>query len=260
MNLSRWSRSAEWAVAAAVVGLHALLMVLPERGEFPGFLAVAGRQTLAFCQPAILLAWAMLGPGRWWWRWPVASLLLAGVVFWWGELPNPSRLDNSDAMFLAFCATVLAICGLLRCGGLTLRGLNKPTEPRAQFSIRMLLVATTLVAGVIGVLEYLRPALATLEVQEVVTFLFPGGRFMLPNESFTANALRATVLGVSSAAIAGGALLVMLRPGAVWLRAIILAVALPALAAYLIHLIDVSDTTLAQRIGELAWPSRPWPP
>jgi hypothetical protein len=251
MNLSRWSRTAEWAVAAAVAGLHLLLMLLPERGDFPGFLAVAGRQTLALCQPAILLAWAILGPGRWWWRLPAAGLLLLGALMWWSAIPNPTRLENTDALLLTFCGTCVAIFALLRCLGVSLRGFDQLREPRAQFSIRMLLIATTVVAGVIGVLEYLRPALAETEMLRVITFGFPGGEISLPNETFAATTLRAMVLGTSSAAIAAGALFAVLRPGAVWLRAIILAVVLPALAGYLIHLIDVSDSTLTQRVAEL---------
>ena len=253
MNLTRWTRRAEVAVTAAVVVLHLVLMVLPERGEFPGFFAVAGRQALALCQPAILLVWAMLGPGRWWWRLPAAGLLLLGVTLWWGEIPNPTRLENTDAMFLAFCSASIAIFGLLRCTGMSLSDLEQHREPRAQFSIRTLLIATTLIAAVIAVLEYLRPALAEAELQRVTTFGFPGGVITLPNETFTATTLRAIVLGVASAAIAGGALLAVLRPGAVWLRAIILAIVLPALAGYLIHLINVSDSSLTQRVAELAW-------
>jgi hypothetical protein len=253
MNLTRWTRRAEVAVTAAVVVLHLVLMVLPERGEFPGLFAVAGRQALALCQPAILLAWAMLGRGRWWWRVPVAGLLFLGVALWWSEFPNPMRLENTDAMFLAFCVTCIAIFGLLRCTGMSLRGLEQHCEPRAQFSIRTLLIATTLIAAVIAVLEYLRPALAEAELQRVTTFGFPGGVITLPNETFTATTLRAIVLGVASAAIAGGALLAVLRPGAVWLRAIILAIVLPASAGYLIHLINVSDSSLTQRVAELAW-------
>ena len=74
MNLSRWSRIAEWAVVAAVIGLQAP-MLLPDSGEFPGFVAYSGRQALMLSQPAILLAWSILGPGRWWWRVPLAALL-----------------------------------------------------------------------------------------------------------------------------------------------------------------------------------------
>jgi hypothetical protein len=75
----------------------------------------------------------------------------------------------------------------------------------------------------------------------------------LPNETFTATALRAIVLGTASAAMAAGALFVVLRPGHVWLRGMVLAIATPALAGYLVHLINVSDSTLSQRIAELAW-------
>jgi hypothetical protein len=252
MNLSRWSRIAEWAVLAAVAGLHALLMLLPEPvDQFPGFLAMAGRQTLALGQPAVLLAWAVLGPGRWWWRWPAAAVSLVGVALWWGELPNPSRWENGDALFAAFVIAAFALLCLLRSFGLSVRGTAEQHEPRAQFSIRTLLIATTLIAGVIGVLEYLRPALAETQMQEVLTFGFPGGIISLPNETFTATALRASVLGAASAALAVGAIFVVLRPGLVWLRAIVLLTALPALAGYLIHLIGVSDSSLSQRIAEL---------
>lgn len=252
MNLSRGSQIAEWSVAAVVVGFHLVLMTWTAWGGELGVLILSLRDSLIVTQPSLVVAWAILGPGRWWLRLTMAPVLL-WLGLWWGAVPYLNLPDYDNRYFLSLTVSLIAVIGALRCCGLSMCLMGSGQVPRAQFSIRALLIATTLIAGVIAALEYLRPALAETELQRVTTFGFPGGEILLPNDTFTGTALRVIVLAMAKAAIVCGAMYTVLRPGAVWLRVSILVVAVPVLAGYLIHLINVSDTMLAQRIGELVW-------
>lgn len=243
MNYRRSSQAAEWAVVAAVVGLHVLIHVQSQEQPATWWLqAAADAQPLVVM--TLLVAWAVLGPG---WRW--ARLTMASLVGWMFlalAVSEPYRTNVEIPWYFALAAALACVLAPARLCGLKVTSLQ--AEERAgnmQFSIRSLLVITTLVALAIGGLQLLRPAIASHEPEltdfrvwlieferlamfgrvEVVRGLVP-----------TPASLRQFVLVAAVAASALGALAAVLRPGAVWLRMAILAIAIPSGAAYLAHL------------------------
>jgi hypothetical protein len=244
MNLARWSRLAEWGVLAAVVLLHVLLMASSSRWLGPpGSPEVLGREALIYCQPALILAWAVCVPGRWWLRLIGAPALL-WLGLWWGAVPHLNLPDYDSVYFAPFAAATLALLILIRLGGLRMQtvGANGQLEMPPQFSIRAMIGATTAIAAIIGVLEYLRPKIAAN----------PAGWEALLGEVpwFGPSTIRTLVMCSALALVSVGAIAAVLRPGAVWLRLVILAVAIPSLAGYLTQLAGITSE-VSQRTIEL---------
>jgi hypothetical protein len=124
----------------------------------------------------------------------------------------------------------------LRLAGLAIRplaGSRLPREKPAQFSIRSLIIFTTLVALAVGGLESLRPVI-TGETER----LSPFARYVYDTveDVFRPVTIRMLVLGVGVAGGAAAGLWTVLRPGATWVRLVGTAIGLPLLAVYLTDL------------------------
>lgn len=254
MDLARWSRRAEWAVAAAVFALHLWFLRPIPSGFAPPLVESLFADVLGLCYLALLVGWLIAGPGPAWLRGSAAGAIVAGwLLFAVRRFEVPVAMpDFGPPLYLAFVATIAAAMAMLRAFGLRVNraagGHGHAERPRLQFSIRALIIATTLIAAVIGLLEYLRPTIGAEEQLRVPILLGGEMRETWP----TPGMVREVVLSLGLAAMALGAAAVVLRPGAIWLRLGILAVAIPTLAAYMMHLAGITNETLLQRIGELA--------
>jgi hypothetical protein len=139
---------------------------------------------------------------------------------------------------------------MLRLGGLRLRVIAQgQSEPRPQFSIRSLLIVTTLVAAAVGLLEGLRPILSDNTDQ-----LGGMGRFILDTveDVLRPTTIRTLVVMGSLAGAALEGIWMVLRPGAIWLRLASLVVFVPTAAWYLTHLAGTGNETFASSVLDLA--------
>lgn len=255
MDYRRWCRIAEWAVVAAVVLLHLAVFLWPERGN-SGFVLAAAHDAQLMSAIVLMLAWGVLGPGPWWMR--VAALPVL-VVLWflpWNSRMSPRAITQEIAIqpALALAAGIL-VAGIRACGLSAHRMRFGERERGAQFSLWGLLVATTLIAAAIGVLEWLRPTLSTvnMELGYVVWF-----RQATPDEGAahywqSPQGVRQAVLAVVIAASALGGVWIVLRPGAIWLRLAALGVLTPLVALYLTHVSDVPKSEVVGDVVSLAY-------
>jgi hypothetical protein len=122
-------------------------------------------------QVCVLVAWMVLGPGRWWWRWPAA----ASILVWVAANPRPAGGPTGSA-FAQLCALVLTpdpsawhmvsppvqyglavaaftaaalfcLLVLFRAASLRVAHLEAPLDaPAFRFSLRTLLIVVTLAA------------------------------------------------------------------------------------------------------------------
>lgn len=251
MNYRRWSRVFEWAVAAIVVGVYAALFLMPI-GEMPAPIEDF-HDSVAMCLVVLAVAWAVVGPGAWWLRISGPAALVAGAWIF----PRRDIVPERDLpAFVAGLAGASAIALLaLRLRGIRAVRLSPELvmEPRPQFSILSLLLVTTLIAAAVGGLEYLRPTIAVEQTSIdswIVDDTLLGPKWEDP--WISADTVRVLVLSTFLAGVALGAIGVVLRPGTAWLRLAILALAIPALSAYLIHLVGMSGEMMLQRTSELA--------
>ena len=115
-------------------------------------------------QFGLVAVWAVVGVGRWYWRWPamfVLAGLLAGV--WTAIAPSYDSSRWTAALIMQSLAVVV-ICGVLRFFGFRLRlldslgriadGATTNLEPM-QFQIAHVLVWTTALAIVMGIAKAL---------------------------------------------------------------------------------------------------------
>ena len=109
--------------------------------------------------PAVVALWAVIGPGRWWLR----LVGGAGCCGLWlyavrAEI-MPWGVSASFLAALVLCAALAA--ALCWATGLSVRQSAAPAvlSGRRQFSLMNMLAATTAIAGLLGLLEALRPAL-----------------------------------------------------------------------------------------------------
>jgi hypothetical protein len=247
MNYRRLSQGTEWAVLAAVVLLHAMILVpFSSQGDVAWLQIAAEAQPLA----AIVLvsAWGVLGPG---WRWCRGIAICLLLLFVIGTPSNdglgpfvPAPVPLTMPFAIAIAAFLFVI--FMRLSGLRATRSGKGGhESRPQFSIRSLLVTTTLIAVVIGCLEVLRPTVLVVSPEIESDGL---ARWQLENQATT---VRQCVLSAAVAACSVAALAVVLRPGIAWLRLGILAVAIPTIGAYLTHLSGESAESFAVRAMEM---------
>jgi hypothetical protein len=250
MNYGRLTRGAEWAVLAAVLMLHAVILApFSSQADVPWLQIAADAQPLAAV--VLVLAWAAFGPSRWWLRAAAAPLMLIGWAAYfsvsvqqYGYLSaggGPVSFPFSVALAAAVLVVAVRLCGLR---GLPI-SMGSP-EPRPQFSIRTLLVMTTLVAVAIGCLEMLRPA----ELATPADMDFDEFAALVLGQSRLQATIRQYVLAVTVAGCALASLATVLRPGPTVLRLAILGIALPALGFYLTHVAG-SSNEFSQRAIEL---------
>jgi hypothetical protein len=265
MDVRRWSRLTEWAVAAAVVALHLLILVQSQLWPDVSWLQTAGD-----AQPvvaiALLAAWGLMGPGRSWFRWSAVLLLaFAWMLAMAGgdrRYFNPANSELPLPFSIAIAAAL--VLGAIRLCGLRMTVIEEGSpEPRPQFSIRALMLATLLVAMTLGGLELLRPTIVAAESTNYYSDLAAYFAQLEANATYgrleitrglvpTAATVRQLVLSLAVAGSAAGGLAVVLRPGAIWLRLAIAGVTLPTLAVYLTHLAGAGDEAFATRATEMA--------
>jgi hypothetical protein len=256
MNYHRLSQGAEWAVLAAVIGLHALVQVQSQEQPAAAWVQIAG-DAQALVAIILFVAWVMLGPGPLWVRTMVATLPGFGLIFlvWHVFIFNFLPLQGTVALIAPVVFAAVRSFG----PRVSHFPLGHP-DPRPQFSIRGLLVTTTLVAATIGGLEMLGPrflAVSSPPYSDLQEWLLePGSRHgvwqFAARRIPSASTVRQIVLTLAIVGSALGGLATVLRPGLVWLRLAILAITLPTLAAYLTHLAESSSEAFVQNTANLA--------
>ena len=102
-------------------------------------------------------------------------------------------------------------------------------QERGQFSLRALLLATTLVAVAVGSLEWLRPTLSRLDVDSVFWSKRPTQFWRAASET------RQLIMTAAIALTSVGAIVAVMGRGRIWLRIAALAITIPASALYLAH-------------------------
>ena len=237
-RLSTLTTAAERTLLAASV----LLVLVIHGGGFwsPAWLiqslplAPDVQEVLPGVQIVAIAAWAVLGPGPLWVRLPTAPVLLVIWAVGWsrGDWAESRSLDE---LLLATGLTALLVLSVLRCCGLRIgKATPELTDRRLpQFSILGLIVLTTLVAAVLGALEWLRPTLrleSDLWMYEVGEVSFTSHHW-LTSPSAARRAVMAAAL--AGAALAGG--WSVLRPGLVWPRLMVAIAVAAVLGAYLVH-------------------------
>ena len=140
---------------------------------------------------------------------------------------------------LAVTVSALALVVGLRLCGLRVAksAIAGGRERGAQFSILSMLIATTLIAAMVGALEALRPILSGNidQLSSVTRYIFDSVEDVL-----RAPTIRALVAASVAASAALGGVWVVLRPGTIWMRLAGLVVGLGVLGVYLPHLSGVA--------------------
>jgi hypothetical protein len=254
MNYHRLNQGAEWAVLAAVVVLHCLIVAPARSANDAAWLHIAG-ETQPVAMLVLLLAWGAFGPGRLAWRLILVPLSLTGLAIYLS-----SRLGNgwngyASGLTVGFPYS-LAIAALVMLAGVRILGIRLTSlaagrsEPRPQFSIRTLLVVTTIVAIAIGCLEMLRPTVLTVspdsEYADVVAWL--EGQLAITR---LAAHTRQWILSAALAGLAIASVVGVLRPGPVALRLAVLVLAVPAIGVYLTHFSGESANQFLSRAVEM---------
>lgn len=232
MDYRRWCQRAESGLVAAVACLHAAIFFWQEDPSRPNFLLSTAHDAQLLSAIVLTIGWVMLGPGRLWIRLAVSPLLVYIFFLLWHRAMVP-RETTVGFVVTFFCAAAVLMGGL-RAAGLRIvrRSVADGPERGAQFSLFALLLATTMTAGVIGLLEALRPTLQQVRGFDgwMYSVLSP-----LPLSS-AAEQARQVVMATAVALSALGGLWVVMRPGAIWLRLAMTSVLLLAGGLYLSHL------------------------
>jgi hypothetical protein len=257
----RLSRRLDWAVWAGVAMLHVIGVATWFR-DSSAWLALALRDSVPIVWLVLIPAWAVLGTGRAWLRWPAAiGLLLVWVAVYSGEFfklwfPFPPPILFTIVIVVLASSLVMRLCGL------RLRGAS-PDDLllTPQFSIRSILIATALVAVTIAALKWLGPRLEydpqgdrygiARELAIRGENLLTGRTVEVLRGVFPRNN-RELFLAVSVASVALGGLWSVLRPGPVWLRLTTLSLAIPILAAYMSAVGRMDSADRFGQTGELA--------
>lgn len=217
-----------------------------------------------------LAAWTVLGPGPIWLRLPIAPVLLTLWAVGWSQGAGQVTQAASQWLPVAGLAAIVIALGV-RCCGLRLT-IDKPLvtagRRHPQFSIKALIILTTLIAAALGILESLRPALRTdpelsTYLERLLTARTETGSV---GEFFAGLSPRHGVLAVALAAVAITTLGCVLRPGTMWLRLLVTAVLVPLLGIYLGNLtgsardtsvnLAISLAVLSAVVGVSALPLR----
>ena len=250
MDYRRAAQIAEWTLAALVVGLHLVIFLWPETPGKPQFTLTAAHDAQLFSGVVLILAWAVLGPGRWWLRLAVLPVLL---ILW--ALPWNTRMIPREQGHLPFLLAGMATLALVltRLCGFRMRRLDPAAGPErgAQFSLLGLLVVTTLVAAAIGGLEALRPLLGQDRGEDFAALTLWMDSIDDGPASVWPIAVRRFVMAIAASLAAVGGLWVVARPGAMWFRLGAVAATVPILAAYLANVSGEASerTTIAVNLG-----------
>jgi len=250
MDLARWSRRLEWSLAAAVVVLHLAIFYWPEHVSLPARVRIGPDYLLSTAHDAqlyssivLILAWTVLGPGWIWLRAAALPLLLVAWSLPWNTRMFPRETTASFPIAVGVAATVLVV--VLRCCGQRTQRMapGAGRERGAQFSLLALLISTTLIASVIGLLEGLRPIISG-NVDQLSSL----GRYVLDTveDVLRPTTIRTFVEGTAVACAAIGGLWVVLRPGGIWLRLAALAIAVAGFGVYQAHLSGVGQERFAE--------------
>jgi hypothetical protein len=238
------------AALAAEAALVILVLVLHVAGWFGGDylkeLGTPGRllaEALPFASLSLLALWIPLGPGTLWLR-GAASPLLAWLLYQAAYSKGPTDWTSADKLLVSVAvALFVAALGLRLCGVRVMPATTRLDVKAPQFSVRGLLIVTTLVALCIGGLEAARPWLNDPVTSISITDDGPLGASIVYygqrlnrewfaswiNEGGPRHALMSAILILTSVP----ATWAVLRPGAVWLRAAGVAICLPAAGLYL---------------------------
>jgi hypothetical protein len=201
-----------------------------------GFLLISARDAQMLALAGLLAAWAILGPGHWLLRFLATPVCLAWWIFRWnGEF---ARWGVGDPFSESLLLTGALAAAVFRAADFRVR--RAPLSmgrSRLRFSLLHLLIVTTAIAGLFGLLEALRPVLT----------LSPRAELILSTSAGTP----ATPIGLSVRQIIGGSAIavaafggvwIMLRPGWVVLPGIFgLAASLPA-SSYLAQLTEAQGS------------------
>jgi len=256
--------------AALVLALHLGGMLAPQWLVAAIPLGVDVQPLLPPAQLILLIAWTILGPGRLWVRLVAAPALAVVLAAGWAVGSGGAmELPGNWLVTAGIAAAALALS--IRCCGQRLAA-SRPDSAKAprhpQFSIRMLIILTTLVAVVLGILESLRPMLRndqelSMYLERLLASRLEAG-FL--SGYFSDISIRQYVLAAAVAGTSLAALWCVLRPGAMWLRLIVAAVCLPLLGIYLANLsggardvsvnLAIGLTTLAAIVGLSVVPLR----
>jgi hypothetical protein len=166
MNLQTWANFWERQLIVAMIFGHLVLTILFQipliRPEIPTIEIIA--DTLPFTQSALLIGWAVLGPGRMVVRLFAIPGLVAVYSIWslhWGEAESGHLL----AVFAALELGALAVClGLFAWKQRIHYCELPPPSTRFQYSLRWLLAMITLYAVLLVAGNRLRQYAARLEI------------------------------------------------------------------------------------------------
>jgi hypothetical protein len=256
----RLAQAAEWALLAIVVLLHVAGWLCYHPLAAAGPIGQLLADSLPLATLLLLACWCGLGPGEAWVRgcfaavFLVISFVVTGST--WGA--TYSWTHNDTLLGLAPLATFAFAIGL------RLSGYSVPTDPAAgrqirgaTFTIRSLLVITTVIALGIGALESARPLLhaRTADAGELALVISDrSGMLVSVAPSTPWNVVEARILdaqrkgqfrlALAAALVASAALLAfaaILCPGAIWLRLAGQAALIPAAGWYVGHLTATSS-------------------
>ena len=148
MSLERLAKIAEFGWLAVALGAHAIVLAFCHADHAAGSSTVGifAAEILRVVQLSLLPLWLMLGPGPKRVRW-LAVPMFAGVLYAWSDLPYPRVGTQTFWLGLETAGMLLILTLLLRLLG---KQVQRPQAgepiPPLQFSIRGLLITTTLAA------------------------------------------------------------------------------------------------------------------
>jgi hypothetical protein len=92
---ARVAKTLEVVVLLLLVAAHvAAWWVVPKLGLDLRW-SILSFVAMFVCQPVLVAAWMIVGPGAWWWRWPLCGLSLMGELI---TDPGPDPwIDSTDS-------------------------------------------------------------------------------------------------------------------------------------------------------------------
>jgi hypothetical protein len=211
------------------------------------------RPLLPAAQLIMLAAWTILGPGPLWMRLPAAPvLLLLWAMVWTSLAASVADATGTLPLTAGIAAAIFALA--IRCCGIRQAIDASPATAKLrhpQFSIRGLIVLTTLIAAGLGILEWLRPLMRSEQdlsryLEGLIAARLEGRLFV---DMASAASVRQYVLGAGMAMISATALWCILRPGAMWLRLVVTAIIAPLFGVYLANLTGDREASVSLAIG-----------